>query len=359
MSTAFAPSPETLLKEASPTLILNHPTLKARQDEAKSAFEGLPTRAVETWKYTDLTRLLARHFSARKEDSPSFNGSTTLKPSRPCVPVHAESDLTGSNPQKAYCKTLEAALQKDPEPWASLFCRALNFKRHPMAAFALGHLHRAYCVDIPAQTRASEPLLVDCTHHDAGTWLNTVVLIRVQAHADVTLRFSTNQDPDSLSNQLILIDLAERSRCRLEMSTLNGGHQILGIHLWQAVDSQVHAFFANQGQTLGRYDLESNLQGERASIEAAGFFLLQNQDHVDHHLYVEHQADHTESRLFFKGIADQKGRGVFNGKSTVHHGIKNAQIQQKSQNLLLSKQAEIDTKPELEIYADQVKASHG
>jgi len=87
--------------------------------------------------------------------------------------------------------------------------------------------------------------------------------------------------------------------------------------------------------------------------------LNQDQQHVDHHLHVDHLASHGASSMLYKGILDKKSRAVFNGKVYVHPATKQISAHQANHNLLLSNEAEVNSKPELEIYSDDVKCTHG
>jgi Fe-S cluster assembly protein SufD len=113
------------------------------------------------------------------------------------------------------------------------------------------------------------------------------------------------------------------------------------------------------GARLARNDLTVTLRGEGGEVSAQGLFLADGARHLDNHTRIEHLARHTTSRETYRGIANQTGRGVFNGKIIVFPGADQTDARLTNQNLLLARGAEVDTKPELEIYADDVKCSHG
>ncbi|SVA39322.1 uncharacterized protein METZ01_LOCUS92176, partial [marine metagenome] len=110
---------------------------------------------------------------------------------------------------------------------------------------------------------------------------------------------------------------------------------------------------------LTRNDVHVDLDGAGAKTELFGVFLAADGQHIDNHTRIDHRAPETKSIETFRGIIGDRGRGVFNGKVVVHPDAQKVDAQQKNDNLLLSEKAEIDTKPELEIYADEVKCSHG
>jgi len=113
------------------------------------------------------------------------------------------------------------------------------------------------------------------------------------------------------------------------------------------------------GGGLVRHELGSRLAGRGAQANFNGAFVLDHQRHVDNHVCVEHAAPDCNSEQFFRGVLGGRSRGVFNGRALINAGADGSSVRQSNANLLLSGLAEIDTKPELEIYADEVVASHG
>jgi Fe-S cluster assembly protein SufD len=113
------------------------------------------------------------------------------------------------------------------------------------------------------------------------------------------------------------------------------------------------------GGRLQRAELNVDLDGEGARFESRGVFVLRGRQHADTHLDVRHTARDTTCDILWRGVADQRARGVFHGAITVAAGADGADARLSNKNLLLSAQAEIDTQPVLEIYADEVKAAHG
>ena len=127
----------------------------------------------------------------------------------------------------------------------------------------------------------------------------------------------------------------------------------------QARDSRVSLHSVSLGARLARHDATVRLAGAGASVALNGLYLADGRRHIDHHLAVDHQQPDTSSRQYYKGILNDAGRGVFSGRVTVHPGAVRADADQSNRNLLLSADAEADTKPELEILADDVRCSHG
>jgi len=120
--------------------------------------------------------------------------------------------------------------------------------------------------------------------------------------------------------------------------------------------ASTHALF---GGRLQRFDLDVKMAGEQASYVSRGVFAPRGRQHIDVHLDARHAARDTRSDVLWRGVADQRGRGILHGAITVAAGADGADAQLQTKNLLLSPHAEIDAQPVLEIYTDEVKASHG
>jgi len=131
------------------------------------------------------------------------------------------------------------------------------------------------------------------------------------------------------------------------------------IDVRQGRDSRFRSHAASLGGELSRHDVAASLEGEGAECVLNGLYMVEGRQHVDFHTNVEHREPHGTSREYYKGILGGRSRGVFNGRVHVHPGAQRTDSEQSNKNLLLSRDAEVDTKPELEIYADDVKCSHG
>jgi Fe-S cluster assembly protein SufD len=113
------------------------------------------------------------------------------------------------------------------------------------------------------------------------------------------------------------------------------------------------------GARLSRHDIYARLDQEGAECHVDGLYIVGDGQHTDTHSLIDHRRPHCASRQVYKGILDGKSRAVFNGKVFVHEGARGTDAQQSNKNLLLSKEARVDTKPQLEIFNDDVKCAHG
>jgi len=136
-------------------------------------------------------------------------------------------------------------------------------------------------------------------------------------------------------------------------------YHIGNLFIEQARDSEVVSHSLSFGAQLARQDIRVTLDAENAATILNGFYMAEGRQHVDHHTRVDHVAPHTRSEESYKGVLGGAARGVFNGKVVVHPRAFKTDARQSNNCLLLSKDAEADSKPELEIYADDVKCAHG
>jgi Fe-S cluster assembly protein SufD len=131
----------------------------------------------------------------------------------------------------------------------------------------------------------------------------------------------------------------------------------LRIQQERSANVQSHSVLLGGG--LVRNNVHPVLAGEGGECLINGLFIGSGRQHLDNYMYVEHASPHTSSRQFYNGILDGAAHGVFHGRIVVHKDAQKTDAKQTNRNLLLSDDAQIDTKPQLEIYADDVKCTHG
>ncbi len=146
----------------------------------------------------------------------------------------------------------------------------------------------------------------------------------------------------------------------VQVQSLHGTASLIGnTQIIQKRDSRVESLQISLGARLCRQDLVVHLAGEGAEAQVDGLYLAGESQHVDHHTAIEHALGNTASNQLYKGILGGEARAVFNGRIHIFKDAQKANAAQLNNNLMLSSKAEVDTKPELEIYADDVKAAHG
>ncbi|HPG93398.1 MAG TPA: Fe-S cluster assembly protein SufD [Dokdonella sp.] len=161
----------------------------------------------------------------------------------------------------------------------------------------------------------------------------------------------------------VLSQLALRANARLDLLQVQNGAETASLtrRTEALLDAGAHLEMRSieVGAQWMRHDLAVRLNGDRSRFVSRGVFALRGRQHADTRLDIRHSARDTACDIVWRGVADQRARGVFHGAITVESGADGSDAQLSNKNLLLSDQAEIDTQPVLEIHADEVKAAHG
>jgi Fe-S cluster assembly protein SufD len=158
--------------------------------------------------------------------------------------------------------------------------------------------------------------------------------------------------------EVILGQNARAEHCKLQRESSSAFH-IATLQVEQARSSSFVSHVMALGGALARHDINVVLNGEGAENTLNGLFMATDQQHIDNQTRIDHVMPHCTSREFYKGILAGKGRGVFNGKIVVHKDAQQTDARQTNKNLLLSQDASVDTKPQLEIFNNDVKCAHG
>src|SRR5690606_32413570 len=350
------------------------PLLEARRD-ALDAFlkRGFPTQRDEQWKYTSLRRLEARTF-VLGEAAPVSLGPAR----RPWITHGGGFRLVFVNghwapalsspmaqPPGVTLVTLGEWVKHEPDAVLEYLAQASH-----RSASALEQLNAAFFED-GLVIRLSPNARVDDPIHVVHVWTSTTrpamahprVLVRAGHHSSCTLieQYVCCGEPESFTNVVAILDLEEGAQVqhyRLQQESPKAFH-IGHIDVCVRRDARYGIHDFSLGATLSRLNIRVRLQEPGAHTDLHGLLPPSGTQHLDTHTLIEHIAPHTTSTENYRGIADGRGRGVFNGKVLVHPGAQKTDAHQSSRNLLLSPTAEFNAKPELEIYADDVKCSHG
>jgi Fe-S cluster assembly protein SufD len=302
-------------------------TLERRRAEARTIFEGkgLPTRRVEEWKYSDLKSALG--------DAGLGEGTAFAR-------------LLGRLPEG-----FEYTDLTNPRPWALAHFGTLarNAVSEASLAFAEGGL----ALRVPAGKQISEPLMLEM-----GGAGHARLLLVLEAGASATLFETIDVNgPRNTGFEIVLGEGAHLSHVRLARPA--PGVQVEEIAISVAAGAHYDGHFASFGAKLARAELSIALEGEGAEAHLSGVSVLGGTAHADITTHVIHRKGDTHSTQLFKYVAGGKARTVYQGKVTVAKGADGADSRQTAKALLLSETAEADLKPELEIFADDVKCAHG
>jgi Fe-S cluster assembly protein SufD len=335
---------------------------------------GFPTTRDEDWKYTNLTKVADRSAAYLKQLPTAANPDTTAALLARLAGISGCYSVVFANGQ------LQQNLSKLPEPDSGFKIATLRGaddevrqrvqahlgQQAQIDAFRLAALNTAFLSDgvvitVPAGQAVSRPIHVVfvATGQQASSQPRVLLSMGENSQA-VLIEHHLGQGP-GLTNAITEIDCAQGARIKYVkiQEDDEDAYHLAAQHVSLADGSALEALHLDLGSKLARNDLQVTLNGTGSTANLYGLFLVDGERHIDNHTRIDHRAEHTTSRESYRGVIDDRGRGVFNGKIIVHSGADQTDAQLNNRNLLLSPTAEVDTKPELEIYTDDVKCSHG
>lgn len=172
---------------------------------------------------------------------------------------------------------------------------------------------------------------------------------------------SLNNESVYLTNAIVDFSLADDARVqhyKIQRESVGAFH-VAATRAELGPKSSYRTTTINFGAALARHDIHVQMDHEGAECSVDGLYMVDGNQHTDTHSVIDHRQPHCNSHQLYKGILDGKSRAVFNGKVFVRHDAQQTDARQTNKNLLLSTDARVDTKPQLEIYADDVKCTHG
>ncbi len=302
-----------------------------------------PERKTERWKYTSLHALADGHLNG------IANGelSSPLPALSEYVVTLTNGELTGS--------TLPAGVNLHHDS------PAVNGLDTPFALYKSA-VARPVVLEVAANTRIEQPIHVQIqSASDAPAHCNPRVIVKLNTGAEATVIEHVHAEGQALTNAvtaLITADNAQLTHYRLQgeqASTLYIGTLVID----QQGVSTVNSYQLMTGNRLRRNDVHALVGKSGAELNMKGIFVVRDKSHVDNQMCVEHAVPNCQSDQNFKGLAGESGKAVFNGRIHIHPGASGTNAELSNKNLLLNAGAEINTKPELEIYNDDVKCAHG
>lgn len=241
-----------------------------------------------------------------------------------------------------------------------------NFDRANNSPFDL--LNTAFtdsgmCIVLEKNTLVKSPIrILFISNGDRSIMVNPRVNVDIGESSSLTFIEQHVGDATSFfQNESVFITLgnnAQLDHIRIQ-SNSEFTQNISNLNVNQAADSQYEFFQLVDGSKLGRSDICVQLDGENAQCNINSLTLSKNNQHIDNNIIVNHNSAQTHSSQFVKSILFDTSTGVFNGRTVVHENAQKITAQQTNKNILLSKKAKMNANPQLEIYADDVKCSHG
>ena len=336
---------------------------------------GFPTIADEDWRYTNVASLAATPYEAAPAPSPDGRCRTESRPVGSSGGVHCVflngrfcSELSQLDEAESRVRvgSLAAVLRERPEEVEAHLARYIETERHPFAALNTAFIEDGAVVRVAAGVRVPAPIhLVFLSTGNGGpafvTHPRNLILVGAGSECSVVEHYVGVGERSYFNNPVTEVAVGENANLdhyRLQEESPEA-HHVSTLEIRQESNSVVRTMSADLGGTLTRNDLNVVLGGEGADAALDGIFITSGKQLVDNHTRIEHAAPHCGSRELYKGILGGRSRGVFRGRIVVQPGAQQTDSEQTNNNLLLSDRALVNTKPQLEIYADEVKCTHG
>jgi Fe-S cluster assembly protein SufD len=294
-------------------------SLKELREKAIKYFveNGFPTPKDEEWKYTNVATAVG-------------------------------NEWTVQSPKSKVQSPLEIELLKD-----------FNFARNGFTALNLAFAE-VVLVTIPKETSVEEPIQFNFKA-DENTAIFPHILVVAEAGSKATIIENYESAGKNFTNSAIQIfveDNANLTHYRVQKESAESIH-VGTTEVLIGRGSLYNSTNINLGGRLSRHDIHLKFTAEGGEAFVDGLYMLSGDQHADTHSTIDHALPNCVSHQTYKGVLNDKSRGVFNGKVFVRENASGTDAQQSNKNLLLSNEARVDTKPQLEIYNDDVKCAHG
>ncbi|WP_017730795.1 Fe-S cluster assembly protein SufD [Nafulsella turpanensis] len=346
--------------------------------EAMGIFEetGFPHAKNEEYKYSNIGKALEKQLAGQAITQASSLDAAGVQPflfdeleANQLVFINGQyrPELSSliSNNSEVVIKELSEAYQEQPELVANALSKEANPATDAFLALNTAFVQHGIFLHVPDKAVVSQPIVLhfisDSSRGTTTSQPRNLFLIGKSAQISVVEAFHSVGEQSSFTNIVTTIDVKENAQVdyfKLQTEQDNS-LQVNTTQVQQEANSRFTATTITLGGGLVRNNL--NIAQNASNIESNmfGLYFLHGKQHVDNHTVVDHRKPHCQSNELYKGIMDDASTGVFNGKIFVRQEAQKTNAFQSNKNILLSDNATINTKPQLEIWADDVKCSHG
>lgn len=343
--------------------------LKGLRAQAFEQFNqsGFPTRKNEAWKYTSVLPLTEAEFTTASQAAEIPANVIKQLPAEGVyraifIDGHFQAHLS-TLPDDVDCIALSQATKTQQDTIQKHLGQYADFTDHGFSALNLALFQEGLYLNVPNGVAIDAP--IHCVYIGASdkttSQLRNLIMVGESAQVSVIEHYIDANDIDYFCNSVTEL-LAGPSAFVEHYKIVQHGDKTFHVDTLQVEqqrDSSVTLYSIALNGLLTRSDTSVELAETGAECRLYGLYLADKQQHVDHHTKIHHAKPHCRSEQSYKGILNDKARAVFNGGVLVAKQAQKTDASQQNKNLLLSRTAEINTKPELEIYADDVKCAHG
>lgn len=349
------------------------PLLRRLRSAAIARFseEGFPGNKDEEWRFTSLASFYARSFKLM--DTAQASRKTALSTMLTIPEAHRVTCYNGIRqpsltelsglPRGCTVLSLHDALKTMPDKVEAALDRQAHQQGSVFAALNTAFLQDGIFIHLGHECVVEQPIHLAFVESGDGTMCFPRMLVLAERHSQATIvetyqSLANEADLCSAVSEFVLADEAQIDHYRLNFAAESTFH-FVSQHVKQSRGSRFRSHAFTLGGGLVRNDLFAQLGAENCETTLNGLYTADGNRLVDNHTTIDHAMPYCNSHEVYKGIISDKGKGVFNGKIFVRQDAQKTDAKQTNQTLLLSADATIDTKPQLEIFADDVKCTHG
>ena len=351
--------------------------MNAVRDEAYENFKslGFPTKKVERYKYTDIEKLFEPNYGlninrldipvnpydAFRCDVPNLSTSLYFVVNDA---FYKKSEPKALLPEGVIVDSLKNQAERNPELIAKYYAKLANTDEDAITALNTMLAQDGLLVYVPKNVVVDRAIqVINILRSDVDMMVNRRVLIVVEEGAEAKLLFCDHaaDDRNFLATQVIEAYVGRNAS--LDLYCLEETHaknvRVSNLYIDQQADSRLNhnVITLHNGVTRNRVDL--SLSGEGAECVLNGCVIADKEQHVDNNTVIDHKVEHCTSSQLYKYVLDEKAKGAFAGRVLVRHGAQKTSSEMRNQNICATREARMFTQPMLEIYADDVKCSHG
>ncbi len=333
---------------------------------------GFPTTREEEWRFTNVAPVARTRFvrpAAADHRALAAELAVHHLPGA-CEIVfvdgrHAPELSARDLPAGLTVESLAALLAREPETVAAVLGRKATFENQPFLALSTALFEDGAVVRVAPRAVVETPLHLIFWSTGAAeptaSFPRTLILAGEASQATIIERFAGRAGATYLTcpvTELVAGPAAVVDHYKLQKESAAAFHLSgVAIETARAANVSTHSF--SLGGAIVRHDIRAGLAGEGSVATMNGLYLVVDRQLVDTHMRVDHRAPHCDSHELYKGVLDGRARAVFSGRIHVHPGAQKTDAKQTNRNLLLSDEAVANSQPQLEIYADDVKCTHG
>ncbi|TLV02311.1 Fe-S cluster assembly protein SufD [Dyadobacter luticola] len=334
---------------------------------------GFPSLKNEEWKYSNVKDLISASYQFNAASSIALSDLEDLKiPEQEAniiyfINGHYSSELSRliSPESEITISSLSEAYKKDPALVNSYFNELTKEDQDAFTSLNTAFTQDGIFINVPDNRTVTHPVILrfvsDARSQNVGSQPRNIIHVGRNAHVKLAEAFRTLGSERSFTNSVTEIYVGEEAGVeyyKVQNESENAYH-IGTTHVRMLDRSHFYAGTVTLNGRFTRNNLNIVLDGERCDAHMYGLYFPDGTQHVDNHTVADHRKPNSESNELYKGILRDKSKGVFNGKIFVRPDAQKTNAFQSCKNIVLSPDATMNTKPQLEIFADDVKCSHG